>query len=49
MIPQGCLDNDEDPAETALDLARAYLDMGDKAGKRPLETAISMGDEARLR
>ena len=43
------LDNDEDPAETALDLARAYLDMGDKAGAKDLlETAISMGDEAQV-
>lgn len=45
----GMLDNDEDPAETALDLARAYLDMGDKAGAKDLlETAISMGDEAQV-
>ena len=45
----GILDNDEDPAETALDLARAYLDMGDKAGAKDLlETAISMGDEAQV-
>ena len=43
----GMNDSDEDPAETALELARAYLDMGDKAGARDLlETAISMGDEA---
>jgi len=45
----GTLDADEDPAETALDLARAYLDMGDKTGaKELLETAISMGDEAQI-
>lgn len=45
----GMLDADEDPAETALDLARAYLDMGDKTGaKELLETAISMGDEAQI-
>lgn len=45
----GMLDSDEDPAETALDLARAYLDMGDKAGAKDLlETAISMGDEAQV-
>ena len=45
----GVLDNDEDPAETAPDLARAYLDMGDKAGAIDLlETAISMGDEAQV-
>ena len=45
----GVLDTDEDPAETALDLARAYLDMGDKTGaKELLETAISMGDEAQI-
>ena len=45
----GMLDNDEDPAETALDLARAYLDMGDKAGAKDLlDTAISMGDEAQV-
>ena len=45
----GMLDTDEDPAETALDLARAYLDMGDKAGAKDLlETAISMGDEAQV-
>lgn len=45
----GMLDNDEDPADTALDLARAYLDMGDKAGAKDLlETAISMGDEAQV-
>jgi FimV-like protein len=38
-----------DPAETALDLARAYLDMGDKTGaKELLETAISMGDDAQV-
>ena len=45
----GMLDSDEDPAETALDLARAYLDMGDKAGAKDLlDTAISMGDEAQV-
>jgi pilus assembly protein FimV len=45
----GMLDSDEDPAETALDLARAYLDMGDKVGAKDLlETAISMGDEAQI-
>lgn len=45
----GMLDSDEDPAETALDLARAYLDMGDKAGAKDLlDTAISMGDEAQI-
>ena len=45
----GMLDSDEDPAGTALDLARAYLDMGDKAvAKDLLETAISMGDEAQV-
>ena len=45
----GVMDNHEDPAETALDLARAYLDMGDKAGAKDLlETAISMGDEAQV-
>ena len=45
----GALDGDEDPTETALDLARAYLDMGDKAGAKDLlETAISMGDEAQI-
>ncbi len=43
------LDTEEDPAETALDLARAYLDMGDKTGaKELLETAISMGDDAQV-
>ena len=41
------LDIDEDPTETALDLARAYLDMGDKAGAKDLlDEAISMGDGA---
>ena len=45
----GVMDNHEDPAETALDLARAYLDMGDKAGAKDLlETAISIGDEAQV-
>ena len=45
----GMLDSDEDPAETALDLARAYLDMGDKVGARDLlDTAISMGDETQV-
>ena len=45
----GMLDVDEDPAETALDLAKAYLDMGDKVGAKDLlETAISMGDEAQV-
>ena len=45
----GMLDSEEDPAETALDLARAYLDMGDKAGAKDLlETAMSMGDEAQV-
>ena len=45
----GMLDSDEDPAETALDLARAYLDMGDKAGAKDLlQTAMSMGDEAQV-
>lgn len=45
----GMLDVDEDPTETALDLARAYLDMGDKAGAKDLlVTAISMGDEAQI-
>lgn len=45
----GMLDVDEDPTETALDLARAYLDMGDKAGAKDLlATAISMGDEAQI-
>ena len=43
------LDTEDDPAETALDLARAYLDMGDKTGaKELLETAISMGDDAQV-
>jgi pilus assembly protein FimV len=43
----GMLDIDEDPTETALDLARAYLDMGDKAGAKDLlDKAISMGDGA---
>ncbi len=38
-------ESDEDSSATALDLARAYLDMGDKAGaKELLETAISSGD-----
>ena len=45
----GMLDNDEDPAETALDLAKAYLDMGDKAGAKDLlQTAMSMGDAAQV-
>ena len=45
----GMLDSDEDPAETALDLARVYLDMGDKAGAKDLlQTAMSMGDEAQV-
>ena len=37
----------EDPAETALDLALAYIDMGDKAGAVALlQTVLSSGDEA---
>ncbi|MEL0154007.1 MAG: FimV/HubP family polar landmark protein, partial [Halieaceae bacterium] len=45
----GMLDSDEDPVETALDLARAYLDMGDNTGAKDLlETAMSMGDEAQI-
>lgn len=37
----------EDPAETALDLALAYIDMGDKAGAvELLQTVLSSGDEA---
>lgn len=37
----------EDPAETALDLALAYIDMGDKAGAADLlQTVLSSGDEA---
>lgn len=45
----GMLDTDEDPAETALELARAYLDMDDKMGAKDfLETAISMGDDAQV-
>ena len=45
----GILDTDEDPAETALDLARAYIDMADKTGAKDLlETAISIGDEAQV-
>lgn len=40
----GMLDSDEDLADAALKLARAYLDMDDKMGaKEFLETAISMG------
>jgi pilus assembly protein FimV len=42
----GALDT-EDPAETALDLALAYIDMGDKAGAADLlQTVLSAGDEA---
>ena len=42
----GALDA-EDPAETALDLALAYIDMGDKAGAVDLlQTVLSSGDEA---
>ena len=42
----GILDS-EDPAETALDLARAYLDMGDQTGAAELlQSVISMGDDA---
>jgi len=42
----GALDT-EDPAETALDLALAYIDMGDKAGAADLlQTVLSSGDEA---
>ena len=42
----GILDS-EDPAETALDLARAYLDMGDQTGAAELlQSVISMGDAA---
>ena len=45
----GMLDSDEDPAETALDLAKAYLDMGDKVGAKDLlQTAMSMGDESQV-
>jgi pilus assembly protein FimV len=37
----------DDPAETALDLALAYIDMGDKAGAAELlQTVLSAGDEA---
>ena len=37
----------EDPAETALDLALAYIDMGDKAGAADLlQTVLASGDEA---
>jgi pilus assembly protein FimV len=37
----------EDPAETSLDLALAYIDMGDKAGAAELlQTVLSAGDEA---
>lgn len=37
----------EDPGETALDLARAYLDMGDQTGAAELlQSVISMGDAA---
>jgi len=43
------LDTEEDPAETALDLARAYIDMGDKSGaKELLQTAIAMGDDGQV-
>ena len=42
----GALDA-EDPAETALDLALAYIDMGDKTGAADLlQTVLSSGDEA---
>lgn len=42
----GILDS-EDPAESALDLARAYLDMGDQTGAgEVLQSVISMGDAA---
>ena len=42
----GALDT-EDPAETALDLALAYIDMGDKAGAAELlQTVLAAGDEA---
>ena len=42
----GALDA-EDPAETALDLALAYIYMGDKAGAADLlQTVLSSGDEA---
>ena len=42
----GVLDS-EDPGETALDLARAYLDMGDQTGAAELlQSVISMGDDA---
>jgi pilus assembly protein FimV len=42
----GVLDS-EDPGETALDLARAYLDMGDQTGAAELlQSVISMGDAA---
>lgn len=45
----GMLDTEEDPAETALDLARAYIDMGDKSGaKELLQTAIAMGDDGQV-
>lgn len=45
----GMLDTEEDPAETALDLARAYIDMGDKSGaKELLQTAITMGDDGQV-
>ena len=40
----------EDPAETALDLALAYIDMGDKAGAVDLlQTVLSSVDEASVR
>ena len=42
----GALDT-EDPAETALDLALAYIDIGDKAGAADLlQTVLSSRDEA---
>jgi len=42
----GVLDS-EDPGETALDLARAYLDMGDQTGAAELlQSVIAMGDAA---
>jgi pilus assembly protein FimV len=37
----------DDPAETALELALAYIDMGDKVGASELlQTALSAGDAA---
>ena len=37
--------SESNPAEAKLDLARAYLDMGDDEGARPvLEEVISEGD-----